>query len=179
LECGHNQHVRHKPPLQWREWILEPESRRERIGTPLPCPLCDRAEMPEAIRTVRQVEWDEATLPAGLRRAHRLGPATWGRILVTGGQLRYRAATAPPIDAVLEAGQVQAIPPGVEHAVEPLGAVRLTLEFLAVDRTEDAPGGDPACWAGLVCAECGGVAGDGSGHRSGCSLAPPPASLAP
>lgn len=30
-------------------------------------------------------------------------------------------------------------------------------------------GGDPACWAHLVCPECGGVA-DGS-HRPGCRLA--------
>jgi tellurite methyltransferase len=173
LECGHNQHVRHKPPLQWREWVLQPETRRSRIGTPLPCPLCDRAEMPEAVRKVRQAEWDETTLPAGLRRAHRLGRATWGRILVRCGRLRFRAATDPPTDVQLDVGHSQPIPPGVEHEVEPLGPVEVTLEFLTVERTDDAPGGDPACWAGLVCSECGGVAGDGSGHRPGCSAQPP------
>jgi hypothetical protein len=29
-------------------------------------------------------------------------------------------------------------------------------------------GGDPACWAGLVCPECGAIL-DGSEHRSDCS----------
>jgi hypothetical protein len=40
-------------------------------------------------------------------------------------------------------------------------------------RTEDADyeiveeaGGDPACWAGLVCQECGAVIAEG--HRPGC-----------
>ncbi len=28
-------------------------------------------------------------------------------------------------------------------------------------------GGDPACWAGIVCQECGAVLGEG--HRAGCS----------
>ena len=77
LECGHNQHVRHKPPMQWREWILDADSRRSRIGTPLPCRLCDQPE--------------------------------------------------------------------------------------------ETAGGDPACWAGLICPECGGVAGDGTGHHPGCA----------
>ncbi len=32
-------------------------------------------------------------------------------------------------------------------------------------------GGDPACWAGLICPECDGVLGDGDGHRPGCPAA--------
>jgi len=34
-------------------------------------------------------------------------------------------------------------------------------------------GGDPACWAGLVCLECGAVISEG--HRPGCSVSPDPA----
>lgn len=33
-------------------------------------------------------------------------------------------------------------------------------------QAEQAEGGDPACWAGLVCRECGAVISEG--HRSGC-----------
>jgi uncharacterized protein YeaO (DUF488 family) len=35
---------------------------------------------------------------------------------------------------------------------------------------EPAEGGDAACWAHLVCPECGSVTSEG--HREGCSLAP-------
>ncbi len=35
----------------------------------------------------------------------------------------------------------------------------------------DAEGGDAACWANLVCEECGSVRGED--HRDGCSSAPP------
>jgi len=44
LECGHGQHVRHKPPFQLRPWVLTEEGRQERIGTELECPYCDEEE---------------------------------------------------------------------------------------------------------------------------------------
>jgi hypothetical protein len=40
------------------------------------------------------------------------------------------------------------------------------------DEDTGGEGGDPACWAALLCPECGGVAGDGSGHWPGCANAP-------
>lgn len=76
LACGHNQHVRHRPPFQVRPWVLSEEGRAGRLGAPLDCPLCDRAELPDE-------------------------------------------------------------------------------------------GGDPACWAGLVCPDCGSFARDGD-HRPDC-----------
>lgn len=42
LACGHNQHMRHKPPLVTRPWVLTTEGRAARIGQPIDCPLCDR-----------------------------------------------------------------------------------------------------------------------------------------
>ncbi len=49
LSCGHNQHVRHRPPFQLRPWVIEPEGRAAMLGTPLGCPLCDRVEPPEDV----------------------------------------------------------------------------------------------------------------------------------
>lgn len=36
---------------------------------------------------------------------------------------------------------------------------------------DDAEGGDPVCWAHLVCDECGAITTEG--HRAGCSAGPP------
>ncbi|HEY4394364.1 MAG TPA: DUF3565 domain-containing protein [Polyangia bacterium] len=41
LGCGHNQHVRHRPPWQRRPWVTTPEGRAARIGQPIECPLCE------------------------------------------------------------------------------------------------------------------------------------------
>ncbi len=180
LVCGHNQHVRHRPPFQDRAWVVDDEQRAGRVGTPLECPLCDRAELPDGLRPVRtSPEWTEQSLPAGLRQAHRVAAATWGRIRVHEGALRFRLAGEPPIDKELGPGAEQPIPPDIEHEVCPLGSVRFSIDFLAVDRsqpvaiTADEAGGDPACWAGLLCPECGAVL-DGGPHRAGCPVTGPP-----
>ena len=188
LECGHNQHVRHRPPFQLRAWVTEETGRTAKLGMPLECPLCDRAEIPGGLRFVRSSpEWTEQSVPQGLLRAHRLGNGTWGRIVVQIGTLRFIMSTEPPIDAVLGPGSSQAIPPGIEHEVQLLGPVRFTIDFLAVDRHKPArdhaseqeitshadlreetdEGGDPACWAGLLCPECGAVLQEGA-HRPEC-----------
>ena len=80
LECGHRQHVRHRPPWQERPWVLTPEGREGRLGTSLQCVLCDEE-----------------------------------------------------------------------------------------DEVEE--GGEAACLAPMVCAECGAVIGDGGAHRAGCTAA--------
>ena len=41
LECGHYQHVRHRPPLVSREWVLTEEGRKSRLGFELNCKRCD------------------------------------------------------------------------------------------------------------------------------------------
>jgi tellurite resistance-related uncharacterized protein len=136
LSCGHNQHVRHSPPFQERPWVLTPVGRAERTGSLLPCPLCDRAEFPEAVRYVRSSsEWDETSLPPGLRRDHQLGAGTWGRIVVRQGTLRFSVNGEPARSADLTPGSpAQAIPPQVRHSVQPLGRVRFHIDFYAVHR---------------------------------------------
>jgi hypothetical protein len=41
LDCGHFQHVRHKPPLVSREWVLTAKGRSEKLGFELECKKCD------------------------------------------------------------------------------------------------------------------------------------------
>ena len=187
LACGHNQHVRHRPPFQLRAWVTKETGRTAKLGMPLECPLCDRAEMPEGLHFVRSSPvWTEHTVPQGLLRTHRLGHGTWGRIVVHTGQLRFIMSTEPAVDTVLGPGSSQAVPPEVDHEVRLLGSVRFTIDFLTVDRRSPAmdrgsergavphsdseatdEGGDPACWAGLLCPECGAVL-DGGAHRPDC-----------
>ena len=40
LECGHQQHVRHKPPWEIRPWVRQEATRNEKIGTALECVMC-------------------------------------------------------------------------------------------------------------------------------------------
>jgi hypothetical protein len=41
LECGHEQHMRHKPPFIERPWVLTEAGRRVMIGQLAECRLCD------------------------------------------------------------------------------------------------------------------------------------------
>jgi tellurite methyltransferase len=187
LSCGHGQHVRHRPPLQPRPWVLTDSGRAGRIATDLDCPLCDRAELPAGLRPVRSSpEWTARTMPTSLRRRHRLGPRTWAVVRVRDGNLRFSMQGTPGGSRTLGPGAVQAIPPELDHDVVPIGDAAFTIDFLAVDPDPDRHGpldddeeeeeehaelgGDPACWADRLCPECGAVL-DGTGHRAGCSRA--------
>jgi tellurite resistance-related uncharacterized protein len=123
--------VRHQPPFREAAWVLDDQARSRRVGTFLDCPLCDRAELPDAVEVVRTTDvWDETTIPSALTRTHRVAPGTWGRLRVHSGELRFSARTDPPLDVVLRAGDAQPIPPSMDHSVELLGPVQLCVEFL-------------------------------------------------
>lgn len=71
----------------------------------------------------------------------------------------------------LDAGAVQAIRPLMAHHVETLGPASVRIDFFRVAEPADqseAEGGDPACWAHLVCAGCGAVVDRPGAHRPGC-----------
>lgn len=190
LACGHDQHVRHRPPFPVRAWVEAEGTRTERIGSTLACPLCERAEMPDGLRSVRTgPEWTDANVPGALLGAHRVGPGTWGRLRVLEGTLRFVLLTEPAYDVVLHPGTEAALPPEIPHYVTPLGPVRFAIDFLAVDGRSGRPpttpdgdgrrhrpgpgasdgGGEPACWSGQVCVACGAVL-DGGPHRPGCRV---------
>lgn len=42
LACGHEQHVRHRPPFAERRWVLTAEGRAAMVGERLDCRACDQ-----------------------------------------------------------------------------------------------------------------------------------------
>jgi tellurite methyltransferase len=140
LDCGHPQHVRHRPPFEERPWVTTAEGRRSRLGIPLGCVRCDRAELPaDALPYKRTADFTETTIPDGLRREHTTRAGVWGRIVVVEGRLRYRVERFGT-DVELGPGQPGIVVPEVPHHVEPLGPVRFHVEFLRVpSRSDDDP----------------------------------------
>ena len=131
LSCLHNQHVRHDPPFQDREWVLSPEGRTGRMGSAIECPLCDRAELPGGLAMTRVAgPFDADTLPKGLQRDHRVADGKWGLLRVLLGTVRFEMATEPAISVRLAAGDSQPIPPGVDHAVHLDSGARIEIDFL-------------------------------------------------
>ena len=47
LACGHNQHVRHDPPLVTRPWVISEAGREQMIGERLECLKCDASAPPD------------------------------------------------------------------------------------------------------------------------------------
>lgn len=76
----------------------------------------------------RTAVFDENSLPAGLRREHRTKPGVWGVIRVLDGQLRY-VVIEPTSEMILEPGHPGLVLPDQPHFVEPLGPMRMQVEF--------------------------------------------------
>jgi len=70
--------------------------------------------------------FDEYSLPAGLRREHRTKPGVWGVIRILEGQVRLVKATEI---SVLTPGQPGLVEPEEPHWVEPIGSIRMQVEF--------------------------------------------------
>ena len=130
LRCGHGQHVRHRPPFWVREWVLTPEGRAGKVGVELPCVLCDRFELPARHGPYKRTrDFDQLSIPDGLRTDHSTKPGVWGVIHVLAGRLRY--IVEPPLasERLLEPGVPGIVVPEVLHRVVPEGEVRFYVEF--------------------------------------------------
>ena len=146
LSCLHSQHIRHEPPFWQAAWIEDDEERARRIGEPLDCPLCDRAELPDGLRPARTTAtWDASTVPAALGRAHRVAAGTWGLLEVEAGEVRFLADTHPPLDTVVTSDRGQPIPPELDHHIEPSKGARFHVTFLVPSYQPADQGGEPAC----------------------------------
>ena len=83
-------------------------------------------------------EFDENTLPAGLRSEHRTKAGVWGVIRVLEGLLRYRVLD-PVSETILDPDHPGFVLPDQPHLVEPIGAMRMRVEFFDHDPRERRP----------------------------------------
>jgi tellurite resistance-related uncharacterized protein len=72
--------------------------------------------------------FDQDSLPVGLRRDHSTKEGVWGVIRVLEGRLRY-VISETRAETVLEPGRPGIVRPAQLHFVEPLGAMRMQVEF--------------------------------------------------
>ncbi len=129
LDCGHAQHVRHKPPFIVREWVTTHAGRDGMLGESLDCVRCDRFEWPDTyVAYQRTRQFDETTIPVGLRRSHSTRAGVWAKIVVLRGTLRYRVDSLQA-DFELSPSRPGIVVPEVEHHVEPIGSVLFYVEF--------------------------------------------------
>jgi len=85
--------------------------------------------MPDGTTPYRSTPiFDEASLPAALRRAHSTRAGVWGVIRVIEGRLRL-TFTDPPEEHRLAPGCPGLLPPERVHFVEPLGPMRMQVDF--------------------------------------------------
>ena len=91
--------------------------------------------LPDGLVSYRRTpEFTEASVPAGLTRAHSTKDGVWAAIHVLDGELRYRILDErrERVEFLLGPG----LPPGIVeptilHEVEPVGPVRFQVEFFS------------------------------------------------
>ncbi len=131
LDCGHGQHVRHKPPFFNRPWTTSKAGRDSMLGSELDCVLCDHLEFPDdMLEYKRTPEFTASTVPPGLLRNHSTKAGIWGRILVLEGKLLY--TVRHPVTQTFELSPDK--PPGIvvpemAHHVLPVDQVRFCVAF--------------------------------------------------
>lgn len=130
IDCGHGQHMRHRPPFVNRPWVASEAGRKAMLGTELDCVRCDRMEWPDGYAAFRRTpEFNEATVPPGLTSEHATKRGAWARIHVVSGMLLYHVSAPINRSFRVEPASNAIIVPEVRHRVEPDGPVRFFIEF--------------------------------------------------
>lgn len=92
----------------------------------------DRLRLPPDLRLVRTTkEFDETSLPSGLRASHKVARGVWGNVVVRSGSVDFVFDDDPATHRTLESGATQPIPPERVHHLIVTGPVRLVVEFYA------------------------------------------------
>ena len=86
--------------------------------------------LPLEVEYVRTTDvFDNATVPAGLLRAHRLADGVWGGLVVHTGTVTFVFDDEPDQPIAVSAGASFAIPPGRQHHLELNEPVTFAIEF--------------------------------------------------
>lgn len=89
--------------------------------------------LPPDVRPYKRTpDFTEATVPAGLLRAHDTKAGVWGLIHVLEGRLAYRVIDPrrPASETILTPESAPGVvEPTIRHEVEPQGPVRFYVEF--------------------------------------------------
>lgn len=86
----------------------------------------------------RTPTFDQDSLPPGLRREHRTKAGVWALIHVVEGSVRYRILE-PPSEEILTPSTPGVVRPEQPHEVEPLGPVRMFVEFFSDHSIQGGP----------------------------------------
>ena len=130
LDCGHPQHVRHKPPFVNRPWVTSEAGRNAMLGSELECVRCDRMEWPQGLVSYRRTkDMTETTVPAGFLRDHTTKQGVWGQLHVTEGELEY--CVQAPVNArfAITASEKAVIVPQMKHHLRVDRSVKFYVEF--------------------------------------------------
>lgn len=101
--------------------------------------MVDRPTLPEGLDHVRTTDlFDEATVPAGLLRAHRVADGVWGNLVVRSGTVTFVFDDEPDRPIAVQVGEAVAIPPARQHHVELAGPATFAVEFHRIP-TEPVP----------------------------------------
>ena len=140
LDCGHGQHVRHRPPFVLRPWVVSEAGRAGMLGAALDCVRCDRMEWPDGLVAYRRTpEFDETTIPSGLRAEHATKRGAWARVHVLSGALQYHVGAPIHRSLRIDSTSSAVIVPEVPHRVAPEGPVRFFIEFSRAARANGMP----------------------------------------
>lgn len=130
LSCGHRQHVRHRPPMELRPWVLTEGGRASRLGMTLNCVRCDDGELPKAARLEeRSPDFTESSPELFSRE---LEFSRWAVLRILEGRLDSTAITRPEMRA-LSAGESVTLVPNTPYRFELRGPVRFYLDYYELD----------------------------------------------
>ena len=114
LSCFHSQHMRHRPLLENRPWVLIEALRNAKIGSAIDCISCDRHDVPPDMVRLSMND----LMPVDLREAlnGHFGSDTeeaWIILVIIVGKLTLQYDQMPFENIFLAKGNAAAIPPGL------------------------------------------------------------------